>query len=1119
MFTSLLVQFQRQSIRIVEECHLLAGIIIHTDCFTFNPNFCQLPHSLLYAVYAERKMTQPTGFWTIHTLRWIFLSKNLQLCVFIDTKIQLPVFSLRAVVFSDDREAQLVHIEILSCFVVRYDDCDVVYEYNKYGKLTQDSMQKLLRLDPSYLQCLKEEGDQLKFNAVQYRMLYAEQVHQLALNAKTTSQRKVYTGILSDIFGFTPEQTEEYESALEDYADTVKEVQDSGAAKYGNVDNINRSRIDWTAESMEKYHDFVEEQNKKEPGSIVEGGYSTVLGASSAFETDKGEREIAFTPMLQTEDGAVPLTDDEIYNYIDNVIEKASKLEGGATAENILKVDSEGLFENVAGDEVKVKNMITAIQGQIVDGAELTQADVAAIGGETVENLQKYFNATSKYAGQSMHDVQAKIFDSKENVETLTAALNSMGVDGAKVLQLLQEHFKDANTYAENFKTTLSNIKTIFSDLVSLYNSGASKQTNDLQLWADALNDEIDERIDKLDKQKEALEKENEAEERAIELTKAQDALARAQSQHTARVYGGNGYEWEASSADVRSAQQDLDDKRRQYRQADAEKAIEDEKKALNDLKDEYAKITKLIGKSLKDYNKQMKYTAQVQAMTLQDMKDNMTSYKDSVLENMKLVSAGTSMSDALSNLEKLISTLETLNDIWTFFNTKGASTDGGGITGLAKNMNTLGEDIYNKGFGTAMKDFLGKFKDDVWETLATSDNSIVQMFRNAWTLIEDGAAKFFTSEGLGKTIGSGLQSMGGSVGNWVSGLIGKASGDALMTQLPTVAETINSSQTGLLSLLKGAEPIAATDTMTVTTGGATSLAGIASSLPIIGAIAVGVNNIFQQTKKTVDENEKLWADTSKSTSEKIVGSIGNVLYHLSPVEGWDKSIQYAKKAAEGDGIWEKISNGFKSVYYGCGLGVMLDNIWTTIKAIFHIQDKASKEAESSKNTTTSTELDNKNLSVSTTTTKTTEANPTEDTKKKWYESKFWFWNWGKKKKATGDKGIKKSDLYNVDEQGSELIVRQPASGRYTYLETGDGVVPADITSKLFEMGGNPDKWFSDQMAKYSTNGIQTRNVDSSRSISIGDVVVNNPVGDADALARALVQKLPSAIDQQMNKR
>ena len=45
----------------------------------------------------------------------------------IDTKIQLPVLALRAVVFSDDRESQLVYIEILCGFIVRYDDCDVVY--------------------------------------------------------------------------------------------------------------------------------------------------------------------------------------------------------------------------------------------------------------------------------------------------------------------------------------------------------------------------------------------------------------------------------------------------------------------------------------------------------------------------------------------------------------------------------------------------------------------------------------------------------------------------------------------------------------------------------------------------------------------------------------------------------------------------------------------------------------------------------------------------------------------------------------------------------------------------------------------------------------------------------
>ena len=53
----------------------------------------------------------------------------------------------------------------------------------------------------------------------------------------------------------------------------------------------------------------------------------------------------------------------------------------------------------------------------------------------------------------------------------------------------------------------------------------------------------------------------------------------------------------------------------------------------------------------------------------------------------------------------------------------------------------------------------------------------------------------------------------------------------------------------------------------------------------------------------------------------------------------------------------------------------------------------------------------------------------------KLWGSKFWFWNWGKK--AVGDKGVKHTGAYNVDEQGSELIVRQPQSGRYTYLETG----------------------------------------------------------------------------------
>ena len=120
---------------------------------------------------------------------------------------------------------------------------------------------------------------------------------------------------------------------------------------------------------------------------------------------------------------------------------------------------------------------------------------------------------------------------------------------------------------------------------------------------------------------------------------------------------------------------------------------------------------------------------------------------------------------------------------------------------------------------------------------------------------------------------------------------------------------------------------------------------------------------------------------------------------------------------------------------------------------------------------------------------------------------------------ANGLKSSKTNHFANVDERGSELIVRKPASGRYTYLETGDGVVPADITSRLFEMGGNPDKWFSDQLAKHSSASmVQSRDA-GGISLSIGDVNVNNPVGDSDALARELVNRLPNKVVQELNRR
>ena len=58
---------------------------------------------------------------------------------------------------------------------------------------------------------------------------------------------------------------------------------------------------------------------------------------------------------------------------------------------------------------------------------------------------------------------------------------------------------------------------------------------------------------------------------------------------------------------------------------------------------------------------------------------------------------------------------------------------------------------------------------------------------------------------------------------------------------------------------------------------------------------------------------------------------------------------------------------------------------------------------------------------------------------------------------ATGAKHISSSGIYNVDDgNGPEIIARR---GRYTRLEVGDGVVPADLTARLFALAKSPEEY------------------------------------------------------------
>ena len=253
-----------------------------------------------------------------------------------------------------------------------------------------------------------------------------------ALKTQADDSKKSLAEML-DVAGNFPDIA----SGVDDYRQALKEASEAEEAvtgtaeKYGNISNKDRQVIRWTARNLKNYSKFAAEQaEKNEPLEL--NSYSTALGTSSAFDVgDNHELEIAYSPILQTEDGPKPLTEGVLKNYIYGLIEKAGE-NGPWKSDDLLKLDAKGLDEQIDGETVHIKNMLAAVEGQILDGAELTAADVAAIGGETAENIAKAWNgATSKYVRQDMHTLQvplAKTAEATEIFNTLKDKADAVGV-------------------------------------------------------------------------------------------------------------------------------------------------------------------------------------------------------------------------------------------------------------------------------------------------------------------------------------------------------------------------------------------------------------------------------------------------------------------------------------------------------------------------------------------------------------------------------------------------------------------------------------------------------------------------------------------------------------------
>lgn len=183
---------------------------------------------------------------------------------------------------------------------------------------------------------------------------------------------------------------------------------------FGNIDTNNRQILEWTNENLGLYKDALESWYTDINGTqtstwdqIIDdlrGTSSTVFGASSNFDGV----EIAFSPMLQTENGAVLLDKQTVDEYIYGLIDKAGE---GWTKEDLLSLDTEGLEV----DGQKIKGLIADVGDTAIQTGEAMH--YVGADGSIVQNF-KVIEDAAKEANMFVGDMMLNL-EKNENKGTM----------------------------------------------------------------------------------------------------------------------------------------------------------------------------------------------------------------------------------------------------------------------------------------------------------------------------------------------------------------------------------------------------------------------------------------------------------------------------------------------------------------------------------------------------------------------------------------------------------------------------------------------------------------------------------------------------------------------------
>lgn len=600
-------------------------------------------------------------------------------------------------------------------------------EYNQYGYICADTMKSLVGVDDKFTACLTEQNGKLKINTATFRTFIKAQLEE----ANASKDGGKSAAEMQKILDWLNSSVDSDTISFEQLTDAIK--------GYGTAMDEAKEKTDAIKSAFSDLYDVGTQKKDNDFGFLdmdaIEKQYQAVR---NLYENTDLFTNPKYASALNSETGEVDYNSDAFKQmFADHLKElAASARETGGAAGKYLAQGFEDAAAKIANNVMSIRECIDGIGSSLsyatdrIDHFQSGFSDISDIvsqyntyGGLSIDNYQKLMSLDDDYIKcLSLEGNQLK-FNTEAYKELFIAKLNAMideydAADETKALaQRLRElrdaviasgdGFTSAEDKAKNFETTLGNIKSLLSDLIGVFEKFNEIKSNDLKIQGDAWIDVIDKRID-------ALNEENDAQERAIELAKLQDEYERAKANKTVHVYGGRGqgFVWKADENAVREAGQNLSDKQREYKK-------KDEIDRLNKLKDKVQEANNLIGTSWDDYQKKLKYTAEFEAMTFEQMEGHYDGFKNSILDNMRDIQSATNVSDAITNLEKLINTLKTLNDVITFFTSGGVSTDGGGVFGFInqiKNMFTGENGDFDLGGGfKKMFDGAAKVVSDGW--------------------------------------------------------------------------------------------------------------------------------------------------------------------------------------------------------------------------------------------------------------------------------------------------------------------------------------------------------------------------------------------------------------------